>query len=63
MDCASFCRGVVCRGVPGMNTVIIGAVPALCETAPIMCHHPELTTAAVGLRALKVKKKAAVWAP
>ena len=34
MDHAPFCRGVVCRGVPGINTVIIGAVPALCETPP-----------------------------
>ena len=26
---------VVCRGVPGMNTVMIGAVPVLCGNAPI----------------------------
>ena len=26
MDHASFCRGVVCRGVPGINSVIIGSV-------------------------------------
>ena len=30
MDHARVCRGVVCRAVPGMNNVIIGAVPALC---------------------------------
>ena len=36
MDQARFCRGVVCRGVPG----IIGAVPALCENAPyVPCPH------------------------
>ena len=29
------CRWVVFRGVPGINNVIIGAVPALCENAPI----------------------------
>ena len=34
MDPAGLCRGVVCRGVPGMNTVIISAVPALCDNAP-----------------------------
>ena len=34
MDRASFCRGVVFRGVPGINNVLIGAVPALCENAP-----------------------------
>ena len=28
---------MVCRGVPGMNTVIIGAVPALCDNAPLTC--------------------------
>ena len=28
--------GVVCRGVPGMNSVMIGAVPALCENAPFI---------------------------
>ena len=31
---ARFCRWVVFRGVPGINNVIIGAVPALCENAP-----------------------------
>ena len=35
MDHARFCRGVVFRGVPGMNTAIIGAVRALCDNAPI----------------------------
>ena len=34
MDRACFCRWVVCRGVPGINNVKIGAVPALCENAP-----------------------------
>ena len=34
IDRARFCRGVVFRGVPGINNVIIGAVPALCENAP-----------------------------
>jgi len=28
------CRWVVFRGVRGINSVIIGAVPALCENAP-----------------------------
>ena len=31
---ARFCRWVVFKGVPGTNTVIIGAVPALCENPP-----------------------------
>ena len=35
MDHACLCRWVVCRGVPGINNVIIGAVRALCENAPI----------------------------
>ena len=35
MEHACFCRGVVCRGVPGINTVIIGAVCALCPRCPI----------------------------
>ena len=39
MDHARLCRGVVCRGFPGINNVIIGAVPALCENAP-MCSSP-----------------------
>ena len=30
MDHARFCRGVVFRGVPGINNVIIGAVHVLC---------------------------------
>ena len=30
IDHARFCRWVVFRGVPGINNVIIGAVPALC---------------------------------
>ena len=34
MDHARFCRGVVFRGVPGINNVMIFAVPALCENAP-----------------------------
>ena len=35
MDHARFWRWVVFRGVPGINNVIIGAVPALCENAPL----------------------------
>ena len=34
MDHACLCTWVVFRGVPGINNVIIGAVPALCENAP-----------------------------
>ena len=34
VDHARFCRWVVFRGVPGINNVIIGAVPALCENTP-----------------------------
>ena len=34
--------GVVFRGVPGINTVIIGAVPALCENAPMKCNCTRL---------------------
>ena len=30
MDHTSFCRGVVFRGVPGINSVTIGFVHALC---------------------------------
>ena len=45
MDHARFCRGVVFRGVPGINRVIIGAVPALCEKAPQVM---ELARAALG---------------
>ena len=30
IDHACFCRWMVCRGVPGMKNLIIGAVPALC---------------------------------
>ena len=46
MDHARFCRGVVFRGVPGINNVIIGAVPALCENAPVcprgwLLHQPD----------------------
>ena len=40
MDHACFCRGVVFRGVPGINNVIIGAMPALCENAPIEPVEP-----------------------
>ena len=36
MDHARFCRGLVFRGVPGINTAIIRAVPALCEGAPFV---------------------------
>ena len=31
---ACFCRWVVFRGVPGINNVIIGAMPGLCENVP-----------------------------
>ena len=31
-----FCGWVVFRGVPGINTVRIGAAPALCENAPLL---------------------------
>ena len=41
MDHARFCRGgVVCRGVPGMNTVTIGAVPLLYKNAPSCIGSP-----------------------
>ena len=33
MDHARVCRGVVFRGFPGINSVMIGEVPALCENA------------------------------
>ena len=44
MDHACFCMWVAFRGVPGINNVIIGAVPALCENAPkkkiVMVNRP-----------------------
>ena len=45
-DHACFCRWVVFRDVPRINTVIIGAVRALCENAPYVatfdCRTPFL---------------------
>ena len=51
MDHARFCRGVVFRGVPGINNAITGAVPALCENAPKR-HHAETEMHASGARLL-----------
>ena len=50
MDHARFCRGVVFRGVPGMNNVIIGAVHTLCpccaKTPPVPAHlRPKIQSA------------------
>ena len=50
MDHASFCRWMVFRGVPGINNVIIGAVPALCPCCAKRPHsnRPSVVTRGQG---------------
>ena len=44
-DHACFCRWVVCRGVPGINNVIIGAVPAAVRKPLAACRGTATATA------------------
>ena len=62
MDHARFCRGVVCRGVPGINNVMIGAVRALCENASCVTGHQVTVSCVTNGRSLHSPLTRALWA-